>query len=175
MAAAAPPVLRRPKHLCVSAKEPGPMNAQNWPSICFALSVLFVALPWSAQGGAALRDGGAAQLREEGLLREEGTLIAQAGMARPPDDAAVLAQEFRAAVDDGSNAALIRFIARHPETTLADEAWRRLRQRPAPDARPLANDPDAAVYAAFDTARRSGTAEAWRDFARTWAGHPLAA
>jgi hypothetical protein len=144
------------------------MNAQNWPLICFALSVLFVALPWSAQG-TALRDGGAAQLREEGIL------IAQAGMARPPDDAAVLAQEFRAAVDDGSNAALIRFIARHPETALADEAWRRLQQRPAPDARPLANDPDAAVYAAFDAARRSGTAEAWRGFARTYAGHPLAA
>jgi hypothetical protein len=145
------------------------MNAQNWPSICFALSVLFVALPWSAQGGAALRDGGAAQLREEGIL------IAQAGMARPPDDAAVFAQEFRAAADDGSNAALIRFIARHPETTLADEAWRLLKQRPTPDARPLANDPDAAVYAAFDTARRAGTAEAWRDFARTYASHPLAA
>jgi hypothetical protein len=96
-------------------------------------------------------------------------------MARPPDDAAVLAQEFRAAVDDGSNAALIRFIARHPETALADEAWRRLQQRPAPDARPLANDPDAAVYAAFDAARGTGTAEAWRDFARTYASHPLAA
>lgn len=26
------------------------MNAQNWPSLCFALSVLLVALPWSAQG-----------------------------------------------------------------------------------------------------------------------------
>ncbi len=40
---------------------------------------------------------------------------------------------------------------------------------------PLANDPDAAVYAAFDAARRTGTAEAWRDFARTYASHPLAA
>ncbi|TSD85981.1 hypothetical protein FFK22_024475 [Mycobacterium sp. KBS0706] len=145
------------------------MNAQNWPSLCFALSVLLVALPWSAQGGAVLRDGGAPQFREQGILS------AQAGMARPPDDEAVLAQEFRGAVDDGSNAALIRFIARHPETALADEAWRRLQQRPAPDEHPLANDPDAAVYAAFDTARRTGTAEAWRDFARTYATHPLAA
>ncbi|MGO4127362.1 hypothetical protein AB4Z01_23380 [Inquilinus sp. YAF38] len=102
-------------------------------------------------------------------------MVAQAGMARPPDDAAVLAQEFRGAVADGSNAALIRFIARHPGTALADEAWRRLQQRPAPDERPLANDPDAAIYAAFDTARRTGTAEAWRDFARTYANHPLAA
>jgi hypothetical protein len=151
------------------------MNAQNWPSMCFALTVLFVALPWSAQGAAALWDGGAAQLREEDLLPEEGILIAQAGMARPPDDAAVLAQEFRGAVDDGSNAALIRFIARHPETALADEAWRRLQLRPAPDDRPLANDPDATIYAAFDAARRAGTAEAWRDFARTYANHPLAA
>jgi hypothetical protein len=151
------------------------MNAQNWPSMRFALSVLFLALPWSAQGAAAFRDGGAAQLREDGPLREEGILIAQAGMARPPDDAAVLAQEFRGAVDDGSNAALIRFIARHPETALADEAWRRLQQRPAPDDRPLANDPDATIYAAFDAARRTGTAEAWRDFARTYANHPLAA
>jgi len=144
------------------------MNVQNWPSMCFALSVLFAALPWSAQGGAAFRD-------EKGSLREEGILIAQAGMARPPDDAAVLAQEFRGAVDDGSNTALIRFIARHPGTVLADEAWRRLQQRPAPDERPLANDPDAAIYAAFDAARRTGKAEAWRDFARTYANHPLAA
>ena len=151
------------------------MTVRNWPSICLALPVLLVALPWSAQGAAALRAGGAPQLREEGPLREEGKLMAQAGMARPPDDVAVLAQEFRGAVDDGSNAALIRFIARHPGTALADEAWRRLQQRPAPDARPLANDPDATVYAAFDAARRTGTAEAWRDFARTYASHPLAA
>lgn len=157
------------------------MTVRNWPSICFALPVLLVALAWSAQGAAALRDGGTPQLREDGPLREEGRLreegkfMAQAGMARPPDDEAVLAQEFRGAVDDGSNAALIRFIARHPETALADEAWRRLKQRPAPDEHPLANDPDATVYAAFDAARRTGTAEAWRDFARTWANHPLAA
>jgi hypothetical protein len=167
--------LRNFEHLCASAKEPGPMTVQNWPSICFALSVLFVALPWSAQGAVAHRDSGAPQLREDGRLREEGKFMAQAGMARPPDDEAVLAQEFRGAVDDGSNAALIRFIARHPETALADEAWRRLKQRPAPDEHPLANDPDATVYAAFDAARRTGTAEAWRDFARTWANHPLAA
>lgn len=145
------------------------MNVQFGPSTCLALSVLFAALPCWAQGAAALRDGGAPQPREQGRL------IAQAGMARPPDDEAVLAQEFRGAVDDGSNAALIRFIARHPETALADEAWRRLQQRPAPDEHPLANDPDATVYAAFDDARRTGTAEAWRDFARTWASHPLAA
>lgn len=143
------------------------MNVQIRPSICLALSVLFTALPWWAQGAVAPPDSGAPQLREG--------MVAQAGMARPPDDAAVLAQEFRGAVDDGSNAALIRFIARHPETALADEAWRRLQRRPAPDAHPPANDPDAAVYAAFDAARRTGTAEAWRDFARTWANHPLAA
>jgi len=142
------------------------MRVQIWPTTCLALSVLFAALPWWA---AVSRDRGAPQ------LREEGGMVAQAGMARPPDDAAVLAQEFRGAVDDGSNAALIRFIARHPETALADEARRRLQQRTAPDERPLANDPDAAVYAAFDAARRTGTAEAWRNFARTYANHPLAA
>jgi len=145
------------------------MSAQNLSVIGFALSVMVVALLWSAPGAAALRDGGTPQLREQGRL------IAQAGMARPPDDEAVLAQEFRGAVDDGSNAALIRFIARHPGSALAEEAWRRLRQRPAPDEHPLANDPDAAVYAAFDAARRAGTAAAWRDFARTYASHPLAA
>lgn len=145
------------------------MNIQIWPSICLTLSVFFAALPCWAQGAAVPRDSGAPQLRQEERM------VAQAGMARPPDDEAVLAQEFRGAVDDGSNAALIRFIARHPETALADEARRRLQQRTAPDERPLANDPDAAVYAAFDAARRAGTAEAWRDFARTYANHPLAA
>jgi hypothetical protein len=145
------------------------MNVQIWPLTCLTLSVLLAALPWRAQGAVASWDSGALQFREAERM------VAQAGMPPPPDDAAVLAQEFRGVVDDGSNAALIRFIARHPETALADEAWRLLQQRPAPDARPLANDPDAAVYAAFDAARRTGTAEAWRDFARTYASHPLAA
>jgi hypothetical protein len=145
------------------------MNVQIRPSICLALSVLLAALPGWAHGTVALRDSGTLQPREEGRM------VAQADMARPPDEKAVLAQEFRGAIDDGSNAALIRFIARHPETALADDAWRRLQQRPGPDERPLANDPDAAVYAAFDAARRTGTAEAWRDFARTYANHPLAA
>ena len=144
------------------------MKFQIKPSICLTLSAVLAALPCWVQGAAGPRDGGAQQLPQDGVS-------VQVDMARPPDDQAVLAQEFRGAVDDGSNAALIRFIARHPETALADEAWRRLQQRPAPDEHPLANDPDAAVYAAFDAARRTGTAEAWRDFARTYASHPLAA
>jgi hypothetical protein len=145
------------------------MNVRIYLSICLALTVLAAALPGWAQGGVAPGDRGAPQ------LREEGEMMAQAVMARPPDDAAVLDQEFRGAVGDGSNAALIRFIARHPQTALADEAWRRLEQQPAPDARALANDPDAAVYAAFDAARCAGTAEAYRDFAQAYANHPLAA
>lgn len=102
-------------------------------------------------------------------------MSAQSVMAPPPDEAMVIAQEFRGAVDEGSNAALIRFIARHPDQALAEEARRRLALRTKPDERPLAGDPDAAVYAAFDAARRAGTAQAYRDFARTYAGHPLAA
>lgn len=102
-------------------------------------------------------------------------MSAQSVMAPPPDEEAVIAQELRGAVDDGSSAALIRFIARHPGHALAQEARRRLAMRTGPDGPSLAGDPDAAVYAAFDAARRAGTAEAYRDFARTHAGHPLAA
>ncbi|WP_155888678.1 hypothetical protein [Inquilinus limosus] len=107
-------------------------------------------------------------------IREEWRM-SQAEMGRPPDEEAVIAQEFRGAVEDGSSAALIRFIARHPEHALAGEAWRRLEGRTAPDERPLAHDPDAAIYAAFDAARRVGAAEAYRAFARTYPNHPLAA
>jgi hypothetical protein len=102
-------------------------------------------------------------------------MSAQSVMAPPPDEKAVIAQEFRGAVDDGSSAALIRFIARHPDDALAEEAWRRLAPRTAPDGRSLAGDPDATVYAAFDAARRAGTARAYRDFASAYANHPLAA
>jgi hypothetical protein len=106
---------------------------------------------------------------------ESGEAPAPSVMAPPPDEQAVMAQEFRGAVDDGSSAALIRFIARHPDHALAEEARRRLARRTAPDGPALAGDPDAAVYAAFDAARRAGTARAYRDFARAYAGHPLAA
>ncbi|MFE0756740.1 hypothetical protein ACFW16_22435 [Inquilinus sp. NPDC058860] len=140
------------------------MEARGRVFACLVLSLSSVVLPWRA--GIAIAGD---------VLREDGWMSAQTDMARPPDEQAVIAREFRGAVDEGSNAALIRFIARHPEHALADEAWRRLQRRPAPDARPLANDPDAAVYAAFDAARRAGTAEAYRDFARAYANHPLAA
>lgn len=106
---------------------------------------------------------------------ESGEGPAPSVMAPPPDETAVIAQEFRGAVNDGSSAALIRFIARHPDQALAEEARRRLARRTAPDGPALAGDPDAAVYAAFDAARRAGTARAYRDFARAYAGHPLAA
>ncbi len=102
-------------------------------------------------------------------------MSAQSVMAPPPDEAAVMAQEFHGAVEDGSSAALIRFIARHPDDALAEEARRRLALRTKPDGRSLAGDPDAAVYSAFDAARRAGTARAWRDFASAYANHPLAA
>jgi len=127
-----------------------------WAGFAMTLTAatLFAGAPWPAEGG-------------------EGP--APSVMAPPPDEAAVIAQEFRAAVDDGSSAALIRFIARHPDQALAEEARRRLASRTAPDSPALAGDPDAAVYAAFDAARRAGTARAYRDFARAYAGHPLAA
>ncbi|WP_225767189.1 hypothetical protein [Inquilinus sp. Marseille-Q2685] len=140
------------------------MEARRRVFTCLALSLSFAVLPWRTGIGIA----GA-------LPREDGWMSAQTDMARPPDEQAVIAREFRGAVDQGSNAALIRFIARHPGHALADEARLRLQRRTAPDDKPLAHDPDATVYAAYDAARRAGTAEAYRDFARTYANHPLAA
>ncbi|WP_343714248.1 hypothetical protein [Inquilinus sp.] len=130
--------------------------ARAWAGLAslLALLMLFAASSGPAEGG-------------EGPARP--------AMAPPPDEQAVTAQEFRGAVDDGSSAALIRFIARHPDQALAEEARRRLAGRTVPDGPALAGDPDAAVYAAFDAARRAGTARAYRDFARAYAGHPLAA
>lgn len=140
------------------------MEAQGRMFARLVLSLSFAVLPWWAGIGVA-----------GGLLREDGWMSAQVDMARPPDEQAVIAREFHGAVDQGSNAALIRFIARHPGHALADEARLRLQRRTTPDDEPLAHDPDATVYAAYDAARRAGTAEAYRDFARTYANHPLAA
>lgn len=129
-----------------------------------ALAVLALSAPLAGE-----TEGAVAENRSE-----DGWMSAQSVMAPPPDEAAVLAQEFRGAVDDGSNAALIRFIARHPDRALARQAWQRLAGRTVPDGQPLAGDPDAMVYAAFDAARLAGTAAAYRGFAQTYAGHPLA-
>jgi len=132
--------------------------------------LLFASLScWAGAAGAGHRTSAAFSAREDGWMS------AQSIMAPPPDEAAVIAQEYRGAVDDGSSAALIRFIARHPDHALAEEARRRLALRTEPDGRSLAGDPDAAGYSAFDAARRAGTARAYRDFASTYANHPLAA
>jgi outer membrane murein-binding lipoprotein Lpp len=97
------------------------------------------------------------------------------GETVPPrrDPAAAVAEELAAAVDDGSNGALILFIARHPGEPLAAEARRRLAARPRPDPVPPGGS-DGRIIAEFDAARLEGT-EALRAFAAANPGHPLAA
>lgn len=90
----------------------------------------------------------------------------------PPGDAAVLAAELRGALTDGSNAALIGFIARHPDEPLADAARSRLAARTELDPAPAVG-PDAEVHAAFDAARLSVEPQAMADFAKQYAHHPL--
>ncbi|MGQ7793182.1 hypothetical protein ACUN0C_12295 [Faunimonas sp. B44] len=92
-------------------------------------------------------------------------------MLPPPDYEAVMADEFRHAREAGTNAALIRFIARHPQHRLADEARALLSRRPAADPPGGTGDPDADVYRAFDQARRD---RAFDSFIARHPQHPLA-
>lgn len=101
----------------------------------------------------------------------------------PPDPGRALAAEFAAARAAGSSAALIGFIARHPDTPSAAEARVALaaRRQPDPEAAPGAaagpgrdpgTDPDAAIVAAFDRARLAGPT-ALAGFAAAYPNHPL--
>jgi hypothetical protein len=91
----------------------------------------------------------------------------------PPrlDPAAALARELAQVVAVGSTAALINFIARHPDAPLTDQARARLAGRPPGDGW---TGPDAAIYGAFDAARVAGP-DALARFARRYPSHPLAA
>jgi hypothetical protein len=92
----------------------------------------------------------------------------------PPDPAAVLTDELQRAVDAGTNAAIINFIARHPDEPMTAQARARLAARTSPDSAKGAG-PDADIQAAFDAARLQGTSAALTAFARRYADHPLAA
>ncbi len=114
---------------------------------------------------------------EKGLgsraIGEDFTLTSD--MPPPPDYERVMEKEFEAALREGSNAALIRFIARHPDHPLADRARGLLSNRDGLDTGASPTDPDAGVYAAFDRARRQNTVAAFRNFIASHPGHPLAA
>jgi hypothetical protein len=89
----------------------------------------------------------------------------------PPDYAAGLRAPLDRALAEGSNAALILFVARHPDEPLADEARAALKARPRPD-RVADPGPDGAIVAAFDRARLAGPA-ALAAFAAAYPNHPL--
>lgn len=98
-------------------------------------------------------------------------------MAPEPDYPQVTAREFEAAVAEGSPEALVRFIARHPEHPLANEARSRLyseRGRSGSEWRPSSNSgPDAEIYAAFYQAVRRDTTDAYDAFIARFQPHPL--
>lgn len=96
-------------------------------------------------------------------------------MQPPPDNDVVLRRELDGAIAEGTNAALIRFVARHGSEPIAEEARDRLARRSEPDAAVSRTDPDSAIYQAFDEARLDGTSEAYRLFISRFANHPLAA
>lgn len=102
--------------------------------------------------------------------------LAQSNAPIPPprDPAVVLDAEYQRARAAGTNAALILFIARQPDSPLADQARVTLRGRTTPDPTPDSG-PDGDILMAFDLARLSRDRAALDDFARLYAGHPLAA
>ena len=105
--------------------------------------------------------GGAAAQAPEGV------------MPPPPDYAAGLRSTLDQALADGSNAALILFIARYPDEALTEEARAALKARGQPDPLPYPG-PDGDILAAFDRARLAGPA-ALAAFAGIYANHPLGA
>ena len=93
--------------------------------------------------------------------------------AAGPGDVGLVAQ----ALADGSNAALIMILARHPGTPEAGVALAALAGRGGPDPAAVTRavaGADAGVVAAFDAARLNGTAAAWQGFLAAHGSHPLA-
>jgi hypothetical protein len=81
------------------------------------------------------------------------------------------------AVAAGSNAALLMFLSRYPDSRLAPEARADLKARKAPDAPGVAErvaESDAALVIAFDRARLSGNPGEVSAFIARYAPHPLA-
>lgn len=95
------------------------------------------------------------------------------GARPPPDDGAVRRDLLGRAIADGSNGALILFLARYPADPDAETVRGLLATRRQPDPAPL-RGPDGAIVAAFDRARLDGPA-ALGAFAARYPTHPLAA
>lgn len=117
----------------------------------------------------------------DGLAATLACALATAGAAEPsvsvmppqPDYVAGLEAALDKALADGSNGALIMFIARNPEEPQAERAREALAARSRPDASPWPG-PDGNIVAAFDRARLGGPA-ALAAFAAATPNHPLAA
>lgn len=129
----------------------------------------FPVVPPSVAGSVAapVEERSVSQANNEGL-----TLI---DTPPPPDYDRVMGEEFDAAMREGTNSALIRFIARHPDHPLADRARSLLSGREGLDTGVSPTDPDADIYAAFDRARRENTISALGTFIALHPNHPLAA
>lgn len=90
----------------------------------------------------------------------------------PLDPAVALNRSFTRAVAEGSNAALLLFIARNPGTDEADESRRLLARRPGLDPLPYPG-PDGPILEAFDRARLAGPEALAAFAARYHDSHPL--
>jgi hypothetical protein len=101
------------------------------------------------------------------------TAVGAEAAAPPRDPAIALAEEFGAAAEAPGNAALIGFLARHPDGPKAERARLLLRARPAA-GRTAAPGPDGDIWLAFDAARALGTPTAMAAFAARYPTHPLA-
>ena len=103
---------------------------------------------------------------------EPGRRAGTGAVAPQADPAIALRRELAAALAAGTSAALILFLARHPDTAEAGTARAALERR-EPDPAPPGG-PDGDIVAAFDRARPGGPA-ALDAFAARYPNHPLAA
>jgi hypothetical protein len=141
-----------------------------------------VPLAWAAALAMAVAPGGAYHATAQNTLQEGGGMVissqsGNSGRVVPPprDPEAVIAEEFRLALDKGTREALIRFIARHPDHELSGQALVLLRSgKGLKEAGIDPADPDAAIYAAFDRAIRRDDVIEYESFIARHPDHPLA-
>jgi hypothetical protein len=134
-------------------------------SLVFAAPAALGATTGEAQGTLPLRQMPIAEATRPGYL---------VAMRPERDIEAILQDAFDEAVRSGSAAALIKFISRNPDHSLADKARQLLEEGSYPPARKTPTDWVDSKIVEFDAARRAGP-DALKAFIARHPGHPLAA
>lgn len=137
---------------------------------------LMTALLACAAGGAGPALGSGDTATQQGVLQPKDVQPMPIDQKGPPGQR-VRSPVLDQALAANSSAALIMFLWHHPDDAFAEDARSYLRNRPDPDppaAIRAAAGAEAPAVAAFDAARRAGSAAAWQAFLAQYGATPLA-